>query len=148
MSLAPIGLSTYSRLLHLKKTIEALKANTLAKESDLHIFSDGAKQGDEERVEAVRKYIDTIDGFKNVQVIIRTKNSRVRNNRDGISELLEKFGKCIYLEEDIVTAPGFLKFMNESLNVYEKKDKIKGLKMIYEPKYLRFFQARFERVPI
>ena len=28
--------------------------------------------------------------------------------------------------------------------VYEKRNKIKGLKMVYEPKYLRFFQARFE----
>lgn len=28
--------------------------------------------------------------------------------------------------------------------VYDRRKKIKGLKMIYEPKYLRFFQARFE----
>ena len=28
--------------------------------------------------------------------------------------------------------------------VYVKRDKVKGLKMVYEPKYLRFFQARFE----
>ncbi len=28
--------------------------------------------------------------------------------------------------------------------VYERRNEIKGLKMIYEPKYLRFFQARFE----
>lgn len=31
--------------------------------------------------------------------------------------------------------------------VYEKKESIRGLKMVYEPKYLRFFQARFERLP-
>lgn len=31
-------------------------------------------------------------------------------------------------------------------SVLEKRDKIKGLKMVYEPKYLRFFQARFERL--
>jgi len=31
-------------------------------------------------------------------------------------------------------------------NVYEKRKNIKGLKMIYEPKYLRFFQARFEKL--
>ena len=31
-------------------------------------------------------------------------------------------------------------------NVYERRKKIKGLKMIYEPKYLRFFQARFEKL--
>lgn len=30
-------------------------------------------------------------------------------------------------------------------SVYQRRDKIKGLKMIYEPKYLRFFQARFEK---
>ena len=28
--------------------------------------------------------------------------------------------------------------------VYVKREKVKGLKMVYEPKYLRFFQARFE----
>jgi len=30
-------------------------------------------------------------------------------------------------------------------NVYERRDSIKGMKMIYEPEYLRFFQARFEK---
>ena len=30
--------------------------------------------------------------------------------------------------------------------VYERRNELKGLKMIYEPKYLRFFQARFERL--
>ncbi len=30
--------------------------------------------------------------------------------------------------------------------VYENRNKFKGLKMVYEPKYLRFFQARFERI--
>ena len=77
-------------MLHLEQTIDALKANTLAKESDLYIFSDAAKSGDEGKVDAVRKYIDTINGFKNVYVIKRTENSRVRNSRDGIAGLLEK----------------------------------------------------------
>ncbi len=30
--------------------------------------------------------------------------------------------------------------------VYERRNQIKGLKMIYEPKYLRFFQAKFEQL--
>ncbi len=30
--------------------------------------------------------------------------------------------------------------------VYERRKSIKGLKMIYEPKYLRFFQAKFEKL--
>jgi tyrosine phenol-lyase len=32
------------------------------------------------------------------------------------------------------------------LAVYDQREKAQGLKMIYEPKYLRFFQARFERI--
>jgi tyrosine phenol-lyase len=31
-------------------------------------------------------------------------------------------------------------------SVYENRKKIKGMKMVYEPKYLRFFQARFEQL--
>jgi tyrosine phenol-lyase len=30
--------------------------------------------------------------------------------------------------------------------VYERRHKIRGLEMVYEPKYLRFFQARFKRL--
>lgn len=31
-------------------------------------------------------------------------------------------------------------------SVYDRRKKIKGLKMVYEPRYLRFFQARFEQL--
>jgi tyrosine phenol-lyase len=30
--------------------------------------------------------------------------------------------------------------------VLDQRDKVRGLRMVYEPKYLRFFQARFEPV--
>ena len=32
------------------------------------------------------------------------------------------------------------------LEVFDQRNRIKGLKMVYEPKYLRFFQARFEPI--
>jgi len=34
------------------------------------------------------------------------------------------------------------------LYVHEDRDRIGGLKMVYEPKHLRFFQARFEPLPV
>ena len=123
-NLAPIGVSTYSRLKHLKQTIEALQKNTLAKQSELYIFSDGPQQGDKENVAKVREYIHTIDGFKKVYIIEREINGRVANNRGGIKQLLDKFGKIIWLEEDIVTAPGFLRYMNEALEFYKKDERI------------------------
>lgn len=33
------------------------------------------------------------------------------------------------------------------IDLYNKRDTIKGLEMVFEPKYLRFFQARFEKLP-
>jgi len=32
------------------------------------------------------------------------------------------------------------------ISVWKRRDRIKGLKMVYEPKFLRFFQARFEPI--
>jgi tryptophanase len=32
------------------------------------------------------------------------------------------------------------------LDLWQQRKTVKGLKMVYEPKYLRFFRARFERL--
>ncbi len=123
--LAPIGISTYSRLNHLQQTIDALRKNTLAKQSELYIFSDAPRVGDEEIVANVRAYINTLsDGFKKIHIIERIENGRMANNRGGIKQLLDKFGKIIFLEEDIVTAPGFLQYMNNALEVYKDDEDI------------------------
>jgi len=34
------------------------------------------------------------------------------------------------------------------IRLYNKRNTIPGLKMVYEPKYLRFFQAKFEQLPL
>lgn len=40
-----------------------------------------------------------------------------------------------------------MEYVAESLiRLFQQKNEIRGLKMVYEPKYLRFFQARFEKV--
>ncbi|WP_321324714.1 glycosyltransferase family 2 protein [Thiomicrorhabdus sp.] len=124
MELVPIGISTYSRLNHLKQTIKALQGNTLAKESELYVFSDAPKPGDEEKVLAVRSYLKEIDGFKSVHVFERDTNDRIVNNRSGMDDVLRICGKMIFLEEDIVTAPGFLRFMNDALDFYENDEEI------------------------
>lgn len=122
--LAPICISTYSRLEHLKQTISALQVNTLAKASELYIFSDAPKPGDEEKVDRLRSYIHSVDGFKQVHIVERKTNSRVANGRGGIKQLLAKYGKMIFIEDDIVTAPGFLQFMNDGLDFYKNDERI------------------------
>lgn len=122
--LAPIGLSTYSRLGHLKQTVTALQNNELATESELYIFSDAPKLGDEDKVQAVRDYLKTINGFKKVYVYERKENDRVANNRGGMRMLLEKYEQFIFVEEDVVTSPYFLRFMNDALRVYKNDESV------------------------
>lgn len=123
-NLAPIGLTVYGRLKHLQQAVEALKKNILAPQSELYVFSDAPKSGDEEKVAAVRKYLRTIDGFKKIHIIERESNNRVANSRGGLQMLLDQFGKVIFLAEDVITAPGFLTFMNQSLNQYERNNRV------------------------
>lgn len=122
--LAPVGLSVYNRLPHIKKTVAALTQNRLASDTELYIFSDAPRVGDEALVDEVRNYLHSIAGFKRVEIVERAENNRVANNRNGMRQLLDSFGKIIWLEEDIVTAKGFLEFMNSALDFYESDSRI------------------------
>ena len=64
MKLAPICLFVYNRLEESKLTVAALQNNFLASESELFIFSDGPNIDNENKVDSVRAYINTITGFK------------------------------------------------------------------------------------
>jgi len=123
-SISPIVISTYIRLEHLKKTISALQVNSLADKSHLFILSDAPKEGDELRVKKVRNYLKTITGFAQITLIEREENGRVTNNRGGMRQVLDEYGKLIFLEDDIITAPGFLEYMNLALNKYANDPKV------------------------
>jgi hypothetical protein len=126
MTLAPIVLFTYNRLWHTKQTVEALQKNALADESELFIYSDGAKNDAVSlHVRNVREYLQTIEGFKKVNVIEREKNWGLANSIiDGVTNIVNKYGKIIVLEDDLVTSPCFLTYMNEALTLYENEPKV------------------------
>lgn len=121
---APVVLPTYVRLSHLVKTISALKSNYLADCSDIFIFSDGPKSGDEAKVAALRSYLRTISGFRSVNIIERDNNCFSENTYGGLKQIVNEYGRVIFLEEDVVTAKGFLTFMNEALEYYEGNDEV------------------------
>lgn len=126
MSLAPITVFVYNRPWHIRETIEALKKNKLARESELFIFSDGPKEEkDRKKVKEVRKYIKTINGFKRITIIERKENLGLAESIiTGVTEVVNKYSKTIVLEDDLLTSPYFLKFINEGLNFYEKEKKV------------------------
>jgi hypothetical protein len=119
--LAPIILFTYNRPVHLQKTLASLIDNHLADQSELYVFSDGSKsEFDQKKVIDVRSILDQISGFKKVEVFKRNKNFGLSENIiKGVTEVICDKGKVIVLEDDLITSPYFLKFMNNALDLYE-----------------------------
>lgn len=129
MALAPIILFVYNRPWHTRQTVEALQKCELAAESDLYIFADGSKEDASEetlqKIAEVRQFIQTIDGFKSIHIQESPANKGLANSViQGVSEVINKHGKVIVVEDDIVAHPFFLRFMNEALVFYEKDNRI------------------------
>lgn len=126
---APIALFCYNRLDCLQKTVEALQKNDLAAESELFIFSDGPKaDADPTSVARVREYLKTIRGFRSIQINEAPANQGLACSIiSGVSAVVRQFGKIIVLEDDLVTSPFFLSFMNEALSFYEYEEKVAGI---------------------
>ena len=125
-TLAPIALFCYKRLDTLTQTIEALQKNDLAAESELFIFSDGPKKAADEAVIAdIRKYLKTVSGFKKTTVIEAPANKGLAKSIiSGVTEIVNKYGRIIVLEDDLVTSRNFLVYMNRGLDYYEAKQKV------------------------
>ena len=126
MTYAPIALFTYNRADHTQRAVESLLKNAEAKYSDLFIFSDGPKTPEKKAgVEENRKYIHTISGFKSISIIEREKNWGLANSLiAGITEVINKYGKVIVVEDDLILSPYFLQFMNEGLEKYKDDDRV------------------------
>jgi hypothetical protein len=124
--LAPIILFVYNRPEHTKRTVESLIKNFLVNNSKLFIYSDGPKSDkDLKNVQEVRNYIRTINGFDKIEIFEREKNLGLANSViSGVSEVIESYGKVIVLEDDMISSPYFLKFMNEVLNIFENEQRI------------------------
>ncbi len=129
MNLAPIVLFVYNRLDITQQTVEALSNNVYAAESDLIIFSDGPKNNvDERKVTGVRNYVKNITGFKTVTISYRDNNLGLANSiTAGVTEIVNKYGKIIVLEDDLITSHYFLKFMNEGLNKFEDNEEVASI---------------------
>lgn len=126
MKYAPIALFVYNRLWHTQQTIDALKNNPLSLESELFIFSDGGKNEDDWRkVREVRAYIKGVCGFKRVSITERDSNKGLANSIiEGVTEIVNKYGRIIVIEDDLVTSPYFLNYMNDALKIYENDENV------------------------
>ena len=138
--LAPVALFAFNRPNHLTRTLKALANNTLALNSDLHVFIDGPKSPvDQVKVMEVERVVAEIEGFNRKRLIKREKNLGLAESIVcGINEILEEHETVIVLEDDIVTSTRFLEFMNLSLNHFKDEDKVMHISGYWFPVRSRF----------
>ncbi|EJD6477299.1 glycosyltransferase [Providencia rettgeri] len=124
--LAPVVLFVYNRPMHTKQTIDALLQNPEASFTDLIVYSDAAKNSVHiDAVNQVRNIIKKTSGFNKITLVEREKNFGLAQNIiDGVTKINNEYGKVIVLEDDIVTSPSFLNFMNAALEKYKNSPEI------------------------
>lgn len=123
---APIALFVYNRPDHTRRTVDALKQNGLAQESDLIIFSDAPKsEAHFKAVNDVRQFVRKIVGFKSVRVVERDSNfGLARSVINGVTSVINEYGRIIVMEDDLTVSPYFLEFMNTALDTYKNENEV------------------------
>jgi hypothetical protein len=123
---APIAVFAYRRPAHLKRALDSLAANPLAKDSRLFVFCDGARGPEVEAdVAEVRRVARSASGFAALEVIERERNLGLAASIiDGVGRLTGEFGAAIAVEDDLVVAPRFLEFMNLALERYAGEPRV------------------------
>jgi hypothetical protein len=132
MVLAPIVLFVYNRPLHTERTLLALKKNKLANESKLFIFCDGPKENASseqlEKLKQVRSICHQQQWCAKTTIIDSEKNKGLAKSViDGVTQIVNEYGKVIVLEDDIECDESFLNFMNNALEHYQNDTKVGGI---------------------
>lgn len=121
---APIALFVYARPSHTRTTLESLSQNKLADKSKLYIFADGplrtASPKTHQAISEVRQILRERSWCGEVEIIESGKNRGLADSIvRGVTLICEKHGRVIVLEDDLETSPGFLRYMNDALQLYE-----------------------------
>ncbi|HYD82605.1 MAG TPA: hypothetical protein VEA63_01105, partial [Opitutus sp.] len=148
---APVALFVYNRPDHTRQTLEAFARNRLAAETPLYVFADGprddATSADRERIAATRALVRSRAWTKQINFIDSDHNRGLANSiLGGVRHVLAEHDRIIVLEDDIVTSPGFLEFMNSGLELYADEPRVMHLSGYMYPLGLQNKDTVFLRI--
>lgn len=120
MPATPIALFTYNRPEHTSRVLKSLANCKRLDECLLHIYCDGPKtEAHAQAVEASRKVVRTEAEKLRATVIERDANlGLARSVVQGVTDLCDRFGRVIVVEDDLVLNPSFLDYVLQALDRY------------------------------
>jgi hypothetical protein len=122
---APIALFIFKRPAHTRRVIESLRGCTGFAESRVFVFADGPRNPEdvpaveETRAEA-RRLLGDHAVFVEREINLGVDNSIIA----GVSELCDRYGRVVVVEEDLILSPNFLHFLNAGLTRYESEARL------------------------
>lgn len=137
-SYAPIVVFAYNRKEKLKRCLATIEKCKESKYSDIYIFCDGCKSvSDADAVNQVQEFAlnySKQDCFKKVVVRIQEENRGLaRSVIDGVTEIVNEYGKVIVVEDDLLVSQMFLRFINEGLDYYKDDKRIGSISAFTYP---------------
>lgn len=125
----PVCVFAFRRPEHLRASLAALARNHGAAESNVIIYCDGPRDGrDRDGVAATREVARDARGFASVRLVERDTNlGLARSIIDGVGGTLAAADRVIVVEDDLVTAPGFLDYMRDALALYAGDDRVASI---------------------
>jgi hypothetical protein len=113
---SPIAIFAYNRPGHLERLIDSLLQNELHARSEIVVFCDGPRhQQDRDAVAQTRRVAHGRLGSRARIVERETNQGLARSIIGGVTELCQRFGSAIVLEDDLVLHSGCLGFLNAAL---------------------------------
>lgn len=126
---APVAIFAYRRLDHLKHTLTSLERNSQFEDTDIYIFADNARGSkDQADVQAVRNFLQEYvsqENHSNVKIYLAQENKGLSKSIiEGVTQIINEYGKIIVLEDDLETTSDFLSYMNDALDFYQADQRI------------------------
>jgi hypothetical protein len=113
-------------LAHAERALASLASCERIQASHVVVYCDGPR-GEEDcaEVEATRAVVRTWAPRLEAEVVERPVNlGLARSIVDGVTDLCERFGRVIVVEEDLVLDPGFVRYMLEALDLYQDDPRV------------------------
>lgn len=122
-ALAPVVVFAYKRVDKIATCMESLQSNICANSTSVYVYSDGARSDkDISGVDEVRAYLDSLESnhsFKSLTIIKQSENKGLAKSIiEGVTEIVNKYGKVIVVEDDLILSKSFLTYMNAALDFY------------------------------
>lgn len=125
---APIVVFGYNRIEKLKACLEAVSKSAEGLDKELFLFVDGPKgEKDTDSVSCVQAYAKQYsnDCFRDIHVTCRDINAGLATSIiEGVSEVINKYGAVIVVEDDLLVSPTFVSFCDDALAKYEHDSRI------------------------